>query len=388
MLMKTKRLFLIVLDSFGIGHLADAHLYGDKGANTLASVRASGRLSVPNMISLGLYNIKGVVGGVASPKGAYGRLAERSKGKDTVIGHWELCGLVSEKPLPTYPAGFPRDVIEAFENITGRGALCNLPYSGTKVIADYGKEHLDTGSLIVYTSADSVFQVAAHEDLVPVEELYRYCAAARDLLVGEHGVGRVIARPFVGTPGSFTRTDRRRDYALPPPKPTVLDALKDKGLEVIGVGKINDIFAGHGITSYVKTHGNADGMAQTDAFFDKDFTGLCFVNLVDFDMLYGHRRDVPGYVKALNEFDTWLGSFMAKLGEGDVLMICADHGCDPGYTHTDHTREHIPLLVYGNGIKNVDLGDMDCFGDIGKTVAHLFDIDASVEGKSFKDKII
>lgn len=386
--MKTKRVFLIVLDSFGIGALPDAASYGDYGANTLASVMRSDKLSLPNMKALGLFNICGVGGGVDSPLGAYCRLAELSGGKDTIIGHWEICGVVSERPLPTYPHGFPRELILEFEALSGRGVLCNLPYSGTQVIADYGKEHLETGKLIVYTSADSVFQVAAHEGLVPVEELYRYCAAARDMLKGEHAVGRVIARPFDGEAGSFVRTVRRKDYALPPPRTTLLDCLAESGLQVVAVGKINDIFAGKGVTRSYKTHGNSHGMEVTDSVADEDFTGLCFVNLVDFDMLYGHRRDVEGYAAALTEFDRWLGGFMARLGDGDVLMITADHGCDPGYGHTDHTREYVPLMVYGKGIKPVDLGERKGFSDIGKTVGALFGINAPIEGLSFADRII
>lgn len=385
--METKRVFLIVLDSFGIGALPDAAAYGDSGANTLASVARSPHFSVPNMRALGLFNIRGNGGCASVPNGAYGRLAERSGGKDTIIGHWEICGVVSEKPLPTYPHGFPSEITEELACLTGRGILCNLPYSGTEVIADYGEEHLRTGKLIVYTSADSVLQIAAHEDVVPVEELYRYCAAARTLLCGEHAVGRVIARPFEGAPGAFTRTARRKDFALPPPRTALPDCLSAVGLDVLAVGKINDIFAGRGITRFYKTHGNAHGMEVTARLAAEPFNGLCFVNFVDFDMLYGHRRDTDGYAAALSAFDLWLGGFLKLLREGDVLMITADHGCDPGYTHTDHTREYIPLMVYGGGIRPVDLGERRSFSDIGKTVAELFGITAPIEGEGFADKI-
>ncbi len=373
--MKTKRVFLIVLDSLGIGALPDAADYGDAGANTLGSIRKDPNFSCPNLERLGLFNISGTGGGVDAPLGAYGALAELSRGKDTVIGHWELCGIVSERPLPTYPEGFPPEVTEAFTALTGKAILCNKPYSGTEVIKDYGKEHMETGALIVYTSADSVFQIAAHEDVIPVEELYSYCETARRLLRGRHGVGRVIARPFVGEEGSFTRTANRHDYALPPTADTALDRISAAGLQVIGVGKINDIFAGKGITRYIKTKSNADGMVKTDAFAAEDFSGLCFVNLVDFDSVYGHRRDVAGYARALSEFDSWLGGFIQGMAEDDVLMITADHGCDPDYTvHTDHTREYVPLLVYGKGVEPRDMGTMSGFFHVGEMVAELLGV--------------
>jgi len=380
--MTAKRVFLIVLDSFGIGALPDAFKYGDTGANTLGGVRNHPYFGVPNMASLGLFNIQGIGGGVKAPLGAFARVAESSNGKDTIIGHWEICGIVSEQDLPTYKDGFPAEIIEEFSRITGRGVLCNKPYSGTEVIKDYGKEHMETGKLIVYTSADSVFQVAAHEQVVPVEELYRYCAAARAMLTGKHGVGRVIARPFVGEDGSFTRTANRHDYALVPPAPTLLDYIKESGKQVIAIGKINDIFAGKGITESHKTKGNAHGMQLTAAMAERDFNGLCFTNLVDFDQLYGHRRDVAGYAKALTEFDRWLGGFLPTMQADDVLVITADHGCDPSYTHTDHTREYVPLLIYGKGIKSGDLGVADSFADIGKTVAQLLGVECSTAGKS------
>lgn len=386
--MKAKRVFLIVLDSFGIGALPDAARYGDAGANTLGGVRNHPAFDVSNMRKLGLFNINGVGGGVESPKGAFARVAEESNGKDTIIGHWEICGVVSERDLPTYKNGFPREVIEEFKSLTGRGVLCNKPYSGTEVIKDYGDEHVRTGDLIVYTSADSVFQIAAHEDTVPLEDLYRYCELARDMLTGEHAVGRVIARPFVGESGSYTRTANRHDYALKPPCRTALDYIKEAGKDVIAIGKINDIFAGQGITEYAKTTGNADGMAKTAALLERDFEGLCFTNLVDFDQLYGHRRNVEGYAAALAEFDRWLGGFLPRLGDGDVLFITADHGCDPSYTHTDHTREYVPLLVYGKGIKSADLGTLESFADVGKTVMALLGAKGDTAGKSFLPSLL
>ena len=385
--MKAKRVFLIVLDSFGIGALPDAASYGDAGANTLGGVREHPCFNTPNMKKLGLFNIQGVGGGVKCPLGAFARVAERSKGKDTIIGHWEICGVVSERDLPTYKEGFPKEVIEQFEALTGRKTLCNKPYSGTEVIKDYGEEHIKTGALIVYTSADSVFQVAAHEEVVPVKELYRYCEQARKMLKGGHSVGRVIARPFVGEKGSFVRTANRHDYALAPPSDTVLDCISSAGKDVIAIGKINDIFAGKGITEYTKTKNNRDGMAKTMEASKKDFNGLCFTNLVDFDQLYGHRRDVEGYAKALAEFDGWLGEFIPTLREKDILVITADHGCDPSYTHTDHTREYVPLLVYGSGVKSLDLGVLDSFADIGKSIAAMLGADCFTAGKDFSGLI-
>lgn len=379
--MKAKRVFLIVLDSLGIGALPDAQSYGDDGANTLGSIRRHPSFFAPNLEKMGLFNIVGIDGGVAASTAGYGRFAEKSAGKDTIIGHWEIAGVVSDRPLPTYENGFPEALMAQFEKLCGRECICNKPYSGTEVIKDYGEEHIKTGKLIVYTSADSVFQIAAHEDVVPVAELYRYCELARKLLCGEHGVGRVIARPFVGEVGNFTRTANRHDYALQPPKKTLLDCLYEKGKTVLAVGKINDIFAGRGISRFVKTKNNADGMEKTAAFAAEDFEGLCFTNLVDFDMVYGHRRNVQGYAAAVTEFDKWLGGFVKELREGDVLMITADHGCDPGYTHTDHTREYVPLLVYGG--KPVDLGVRGSFADIGKTVAELLGVESDIEGESF-----
>lgn len=382
--MSVKRVFLIVLDSFGVGALPDAADFGDVGAYTLGAVMKSKKFNVPVMQGLGLFNIDGVCGGVASPLAAYGRAAECSKGKDTIIGHWELCGVVSERALPTYENGFPPEIIERFKRITCRDVLCNKPYSGTEVIKDYGKRHMETGALIVYTSADSVFQVAAHEEVVPLEDLYAYCSAARDMLVGEHAVGRVIARPFIGSDGGFTRTANRHDYALKPPAKTALDYIKAAGKRVLAIGKINDIFAGEGISDYAKTTGNADGMRKTYQALKSDFSGLCFTNLVDFDQQYGHRRDIDGYAAALTEFDAWLAGFIKELREDDVLVITADHGCDPSYTlHTDHTREYIPLLVYGASVRPRNLGTLESFADVGKSISDLLGVDCKTYGKSF-----
>lgn len=380
----TKRVFLIVLDSFGVGEMADSAEFGDKGANTLRSCFNTGNLNVPNMQKLGLFNIDGVTAGekCENPIGAYLKIAECSKGKDTTTGHWEIAGCVSEKPFPTFPNGFPCEIISEFERRTGRKVLCNLPYSGTKVIADYGVEHMKTGALIVYTSADSVFQIAAHEDIVPVEELYKYCQIARELLTREYAVGRVIARPFEGT-HPFTRTSRRHDFSLAPPKTTMLDVITEKGLDTIGIGKIYDIFAGKGVKYSDRRIGNSTDMKITSEYQSKDFHGICFTNLVDFDMLYGHRRDAEGYANALNEFDEWLGGFIGGMRSDDVLIITADHGCDPCHTGTDHTREYIPVLIYGNEITPKNLGTRNCFGDIAASVLKLLGIDEAVEGNSF-----
>ena len=387
-----KRIFLIVLDSFGIGAMPDSESFGDVGVNTLASCAASDKLRIPNMMAAGLGNIEGVscLPRAVHPNGAYARLTEASMGKDTTIGHWEIAGLVSPDPLPTYPQGFPREVLDAFEEATGRGVLCNLPYSGTDVIRDYGQEHLDTGKWIIYTSADSVFQVAAHEELVPLEELYEACHKAREILRGKHGVGRVIARPFVGDAvNGFKRTSNRHDYSLEPPAKTMLDAIKEAGLDSIAVGKIHDIFAGYGDTEYVYNKSNADGMNHASNFAKRDFHGLCFVNLVDFDMVFGHRRNVDGYANALSEFDAWLGSFLQTLGEEDLVMVTADHGCDPAYTATtDHTREYVPLLVLGKGVKRVDLGTRKSFADIAATVTELLGVPYETSGTSFAKEIL
>ena len=386
-----KRIFLIVLDSFGVGAMPDSESFGDVGVNTLRSCTTSDKLHIPNMIAAGLGNIEGVecLEKTDAPKGAYARLAELSMGKDTTIGHWEIAGIVSPDPLPTYPEGFPQEVLDAFSEATGRGCLCNLPYSGTDVIRDYGQEQLDTGKWIVYTSADSVFQVAAHEELIPLEELYDACHKAREILKGKHGVGRVIARPFVGDAASgFKRTANRHDYSLEPPKATLLDAVKAAGLDSIAVGKIHDIFAGHGDTEHVYNESNAHGMEHTSRYAKQDFHGLCFVNLVDFDMVFGHRRNIDGYAAALTEFDKWLGEFLPTLGDEDLVMITADHGCDPGYTATtDHTREYVPLLVLGKQVKPVDLGTRKCFADIAATIAELLGVAYETPGESFVKEI-
>ena len=384
-----KRIFLIVLDSLGIGQMPDSEHFGDKNVNTLRACAETGALEIPNLVAAGLGNIDGVTCLAKSEGGAYARLTEKSAGKDTTIGHWEIAGIVSSEPLPIYPEGFPEEILEPFRAATGRGVLANAPWSGTAVIEKYGQEHMRTGDLIVYTSADSVFQIAAHEDVVPPEQLYEYCRIARNFLQGKHGVGRVIARPFVGTPGNFTRTANRHDFSLAPPKKTLLDAVKDAGMCSIGVGKIHDIFAGQGLTEYVYNRSNANGMEHTLHYAKQDFRGLCFVNLVDFDMQFGHRRDAVGYAKALNEFDAWLPSLLAELGEEDLVMITADHGCDPSYTATtDHTREYVPLLVLGKRVKNVNLGTRSSFADIAATAAELLGVKLDTTGKSFAGEIV
>lgn len=380
-----KRVFLIVLDSFGIGEMEDAAEYGDRGTNTLRSVASSSKFDMPNMGEMGLFNIDGVDcrENVAAPLARIARMREASKGKDTTIGHWEIAGVLSGQPLPTYPGGFPQEVLEQFSAAVGRGVLCNRPYSGTEVIKDYGDEHVKTGKLIVYTSADSVFQIAAHEDVVPVETLYEYCKIARGILQGEHGVGRVIARPFVGSNGNYTRTSGRHDFSLEPPAVTMLDQLKEAGRDVISVGKIKDIFAGKGITEYVYTKGNAEGIDRTLEYMKRDFEGLCFVNLVDYDMLYGHRNDVDGYAAALTYFDRRLPELLELLRDEDILMITADHGCDPGYTvSTDHSREHTPFIMYGSSVQPANLGTRDTFADIGATVLDYFGIQPAFSGTS------
>lgn len=404
-----KRVFLIVLDSFGIGRAPDEAEFGDEGSNTLAAVAASPALQTPNMRRFGLFSIDGVREDVLEarkglpsdvrkkllgmpddgylPAGAYGRFAEKSLGKDTTIGHWEIAGHISEKPFPVYPDGFPPEILDEFSRRTGRGILCNKPYSGTDAIRDFGKEHMETGALIVYTSADSVFQIAAHESVVPIEEQYRYCEIAREMLTGEHAVARVIARPFEGEYPNFKRTSRRHDFSLVPPE-TVLDILAASGKETIGVGKIYDIFAGRGLTSFVRTSSNADGVEKTMEMMRKDFAGLCFVNLVDFDMLYGHRNDIEGYAAALTAFDRSLPGITDLMTPGDILMITADHGCDPSTPSTDHSRECVPLLIYGEGIRaGANLHTRPTFADIAATVADYLDVSPEdmrkISGTSF-----
>lgn len=374
-----KRVFLIVLDSYGCGAMPDAADFGDAGVSTINSVASSVFFKAPNLRRFGLYNIDGVTlePKEANPVALHCRMQEVSMGKDTTIGHWEIAGLQSDAPLPTFPDGFPEEVLDAFSKATGRGVLCNKPYSGTVVINEFGDEHVKTGDLIVYTSADSVFQIAAHEDVVPVEELYEICRIARKILVGKYGVGRVIARPFIGESGNYTRTSRRHDFSLEPPKTTMLDVLKASGKDVLAVGKINDIFVGKGITEHVYTSGNPEGIERTLEYMDRDFEGLCFTNLVDTDMLYGHRRDIDGYAKAISYFDDNLPRMIEKLGDEDILMITADHGCDPGYLKTtDHTREYIPFLMYGKNLKPANLGTRKTFSDIAATVLDYFDLPA------------
>lgn len=388
--MGRQRVFLIVLDSFGIGNAPDAADFGDEGANTLHTITQSPEYDTPNMNKLGLSRIDGIdyLEKVENVIGSYGRLQEASRGKDTTIGHWEIAGIISPQALPTYPNGFPKELLDEFSKRTGRGVLCNLPYSGTDVIRDYGEEHIRTGKLIVYTSADSVFQIAAHEDVVPVEELYRYCEIARELLKGEHGVGRVIARPFTDAAPNFRRTSNRHDFSLLPPKDTMLDILQREGYDTYGVGKIYDIFAGKGIAHTQRIKDNVDGMEKTIALQDEDFNGLCFVNLVDFDMMYGHRNDIEGYAKAATTFDEQLGTFMERMKPEDILMITADHGCDPGFKGTDHSRECVPFLVYGDSVKEgVDLGTRKTFADISATVLDMFGIENTTDGTSFKGEI-
>ena len=388
-----KRVFIIVLDSFGIGNEPDAADFGDGKCNTLASLTTSPELHAPNLTKLGLFNIDGVGCGTPadSPIGTFARLRELSRGKDTTIGHWEIAGIVSEQPMPTYPNGFPPEILARLSAACdGKKMLCNKPYSGTQVIHDYGREQEETGGLIVYTSADSVLQIAANEADVPVERLYDYCRAAREIMQGEHGVGRIIARPYVGSYPNYERTAHRHDFSLDPTGDTMMDALVRKGCEVIGVGKISDIFAGRGITrSTGVNESNADGMEKTLRIQQEDFTGLCFVNLVDFDMAYGHRRDIAGYARATTEFDVQLGTFMENMREEDVLMITADHGCDPGAPGTDHTREYVPLLVYGARIRpNTNLGTYPTFAMIGATVADMFDAPLTTKGESLLPRIL
>ena len=387
-----KRVFVIVLDSCGIGFEPDAADFGDVGADTLRTCSQSPKFAMPNLISMGLGNLDGVdyLPKTGKPTAALARLQELSRGKDTTIGHWEIAGIVSPDPLPTYPNGFPEELLKPFREATGRGVLANAPWSGTEVINKYGEEHMKTGDLIVYTSADSVFQIAAHEDIVPPEQLYEYCRIARKLLVGKHGVGRVIARPFIGNAkDGFTRTSNRHDFSLEPPAETMLDAVKAAGLDSIGVGKIYDIFAHRGTTEYIYTKGNTDGLNKTMGYAERDFRGLCFINLVDFDMLYGHRRNIDGYAAALTEFDGWFAEFMEKMGEDDIVMITADHGCDPAYTETtDHTREYVPLLIAGKQVKPVNLGTRMSFADIAATVTELLGVEFNTPGKSFAKEIV
>ena len=384
-----KRIFLTVRDSFGVGFLPDADKFGDLGANTLKSVAKSENLNIPNLIKCGLGNIDGVdaIEKSDTPMAIYGKLREKSMGKDTTVGHWEIGGVVSSSPLPTYPNGFPNEVLEEFTALTGYGVLCNKPYSGTQVINDYGKEHMETGKLIVYTSADSVFQIAAHEELLPIEKLYSVCEIARKMLVGKHGVGRVIARPFVGEYPNFKRTANRRDFSLEPTGKTVLDALYESKFDVISVGKIYDIFAHRGISEYHLTHSNTEGIAKMLEIMERDFNGLCFTNLVDFDMLYGHRNDANGYALALSEFDLCIPEIMKRLKDDDIYIITADHGCDPGDVSTDHTREYVPIIILGKNIKSTNIGTIDYFSTIAKTIGDLMGLDYECKGTSLANLI-
>lgn len=387
-----RRVFLIVLDSFGIGASPDAGDFGDEGASTLAAVAGSSRLDIPALCRLGLFHIDGLSRRkpAVPPEGCFARLQEVSQGKDTTIGHWEIAGIESPQAFPTYPNGFPEEIIRPFEKQTERRVLCNLPYSGTRVLEDYGEEQMRTGGLIVYTSADSVFQVAAHEDVVPVEELYHCCRIARELLRGEHNVGRVIARPFTGTcAADFRRTARRHDFSRAPASPTMLDYINERGLSVISVGKIGDIFAGRCVGEYIRTTGNTNGMETVSELAGRDFEGLVFINLVDFDMVYGHRRDVDGYAAALTEFDRWLSHFLKQLRKDDLLMITADHGCDPSYRKTtDHTREYVPLLIWGQPVRRgVNLGTRLSFSCIAQTVCDYLQVPCKLAGRSLLPEI-
>ena len=384
-----RRVFLIVLDSFGVGETPDAGEYGDAGSNTLRTVTACRELKIPNLTRMGLYRIPGIGCGSREETGpviaSYGKMAEASKGKDTTTGHWELAGHISERAMPVFPQGFPEEVLEPFIKETGRGVLCNRPYSGTQVIADYGKEHIRTGKWIVYTSADSVFQLAAHEDVISVEELYEACRKAREILKGPYGVGRVIARPFAGEAPSFYRTSRRHDFSLKPGGSVLPEVLRTSGYDTIAVGKIYDIFAGVGFDAPHRTRDNKEGMEMTEALLEKDFRGLCFTNRVDFDMLYGHRNDPAGYAGALTEFDRWLGGFLPRLKEDDCLVITADHGCDPGTPSTDHSREYVPVCVYSKKLPPRAIGVRNSFADLGKTIADWFGVGEGLDGVSFDE---
>ncbi len=386
-----KRAIVVVLDGVGAGANPDAEAYGDEGASSLEHcAEAVGGLVLPNLGRVGLGNTTPIKGTppTTDASGAYGRMREAAAGKDSTTGHWEMMGVVLQKPLPTYPHGFPHDLVEAFEQAIGRKVLGNKPASGTEIIQELGEEHMRTGYPILYTSADSVFQVAAHQDIIPLEELYHICQVARAMLTGEHAVGRVIARPFIGTPGNFKRTEHRRDFSLPPTGTTLLDLLKDSGKDVIGIGKIEDLFAGRGLTARDHTETNRDGMAATLRWLEQDFTGLLFVNLVEFDMLWGHRRDSEGYARALREVDAWFAQVQQVMQPGDAIFFTGDHGVDPTYRGTDHTREHVPLLAYGEPIRsNVNLGVRSTFADLGQTLAQAFAVEPLAAGTSFAQEI-
>ncbi|OPJ56966.1 phosphopentomutase [Alkalithermobacter paradoxus] len=387
-----KRAVVIVMDSIGIGELPDSEKFGDKGVNTLGNIiKSSKDIKIPNLIKLGIGNIDGfdAIESIDSPIGAFGKCAEVSQGKDTTTGHWEMVGLLVESPFKTFPDGFPTEIIQEFERKTGRKVIGNKPASGTAILDELGKEHMETGNVIVYTSADSVFQIAAHEEVVPLDELYEMCKIARDMLMGDNAVARVIARPFVGEEGNFTRTSNRRDFSLDPYDATILNNIKDAGLDVIGVGKIEDIFNGNGITEAVHTKDNMDGINKTIEYINKDNKGLIFTNLVDFDSKYGHRRDVEGYKKAIEELDSKIPEIIDSLKEDDILILTADHGNDPTYKGTDHTREYVPVLVYGKGVKaGANIGIRKSFADIGATVTDILNVKMPKAGESFKNIIL
>ncbi len=396
MMNEIERVIVIVLDSVGIGDAPDASMYGDEGSDTLGHIATySEKFCLPTMNLLGLHKLNQSYKNHCNQlpddrdlRGSFGRLTEQSKGKDTTTGHWELTGVVLDAPFPVYPNGFPPRIIDAFSKETHRGVLGNIAASGTEIIQDLGAIHMETGKLIVYTSADSVFQIAAHEEIVPLDSLYEYCLIARKILTDEHSVSRVIARPFRGSPGSFYRTENRRDFSLKPIRKTVLDLAEEAGMNVVGIGKISDIFAGRGITTSLKTKGNLDGIRTTIDSILKRQEGIIFTNLVDFDMLYGHRNNTQGYADALLEFDGYLQGIMTAMKSGDLLMITADHGCDPTNESTDHTRERVPLLLYGNKIRQgVNLGTRDTFADVVATIAEIFSLDYTGPGKSFLSQI-
>ena len=388
------RVILIVLDSFGVGHLPDAERFDDLGAHTLLHIYESmGGLDLPNLCSFGLGHLAPIGCSQSAPAGCYGKMSEQSRNKDTTTGHWEIAGVVTDTPFPTYPEGFPPDIIGAFQKAIGSRIIGNYPRSGTAILEELGIEHLKTGYPIVYTSADSVFQIAAHQQIIALDRLYDYCKIARELLTGSHAVARVIARPFVGAPGHFERNNAaRKDFSIAPPTETLLDRLKSKGLITVGIGKIGDIFGHRGLTEEIATRNNGDGVDRTLASIQKERgqRGLIFVNLVDFDMLYGHRRDISGYARALEAFDRRLPQLMAAMSDGDLLILTADHGCDPTYeSHTDHTREYVPLLIHGKRIKkNVDLGTRATFADCGQSIADIFGVGPLNRGISFKNEII
>ena len=387
-----KRVFLIVMDSFGCGEMPDADRFHDEGSNTLRSCTTSKYFNAPNLTKLGIFNIDNVGCGekYPTPIGTFAKMKEMSSGKDTTTGHWEMAGIVSNEPMPTFPNGFPKELMDKMVAVWGRDYICNKVYSGTELLLDYGREHVETGKLMVYTSADSVFQIAAHEDVVPLEDLYKYCKQARELLTGKYAVGRVIARPFVGEYPNYTRTANRHDYSLLPPRPTLLNVLQENNKKVISVGKIADIFANYGIDEGHRIVDNNNGMDVAMDIQKTDFEGLCFVNLVDFDAKFGHRNDIDGYAKAVTEFDIKLGQFMENMGEEDLLIVTADHGCDPATPSTDHSREYVPMLCYGKDVKgDNNLGTLTGFGSIARTILDVFDIkDDTLIGTSFYQNLI